>query len=129
MSTENNIIEHFDRTIMEIGYLGAFYGMADQARAIFDFYRKEQHSHETQTAAILGETLLLIGRGEYRAAIDLLEDFLEQHENAAAEVKIFLAFAYKKAKVRADRVKALLSDMEGQISGSAAEAARELAVG
>jgi len=117
----------FHQTIMEIGYLGAFYGMADQARAIFSFYLTESQSPAAKTAAILGETLLLIGRQEYQQAINLLEAFLEDHQDAPIEIKVFLAFAYKRAKLRADRVKALLGDMEGNIAGPAAEIVRGIA--
>lgn len=120
----------FEKTMMEIGYIGAFYNMRTQAQAIFDFYKKAPRSNDTLLAALLGEVLLLISISNYNAAAEILEKFILRSEAAdqevPAEAKVFLMLVYKKAKKRSDRVKTLLEDIESSGNDTALAAAQEL---
>ena len=121
----------FDRKMMEIGYIGAFYGMVKQAHTIFSFYGDEpSQNRTTQIAARLGSALTFIGEHNYHAAADLLEKDLAQFNHSQLlEAKVFLVLVYKKAKVRADRVDALLDELKGTLSGPVADAVKVLAAG
>ena len=129
MAEDSNI--SFDRKMIEIGYIGAFYGMMSQAHEIFHFYGDAHyHPRKTQAAARMGEALALFGTLDYRAAADLLEkDLAEFPDNQLLEVKVLLALIYKQAKTRADRVDALLDEMKGVLSGPIAKAVGSLAAG
>ncbi len=104
-----------DRTLMEIGYAGAFYGMHSLALDIFDFYQAPNHSFETQTAAVLGKALVLIGQKRNDEAAKEIETFIQHAEQTGettpAEVMVFLILAYRKAKKHGDRVETLLGEL------------------
>ena len=113
----NNDTQSFNRTIMEIGYMGAFYGMRHHAEKIFEFYQMPHHKGTTQMAAILGSAFVLMGKKHYSDAAMKIEDFLERsHKTDITKqeqdcVRIFLALIYKKAKIRADRLVHLLDEV------------------
>ena len=121
----------FDRKMMEIGYIGAFYGLVKQAHAIFSFYGDgHAQNRTTQIAARLGSALTFISEHNYHAAADLLEKDLAQfNDSQLLEAKVFLILVYKKAKVRADRVDALIDELKGTLSGPVADAVKVLAAG
>ncbi len=121
--------KNFDRKMMEIGYIGAFYGMANQAQTIFSFYQDERfHDRSVQIAAKLGAALTFIGEHNYSAAAKLLEkDLAEFKDEQFLEAKVFLALIYKKAKIRSDRVEALLGELKVALSRPITDAVKALA--
>jgi putative cell wall-binding protein len=129
-------MEHADinKILMETGYIGAFYGLRSQADAIFQFYQMPQQSYPNRTAALLGTVMLLIGKSEYDRAAEKIEKFIQSAEQAEqeipAEVKVFLALVYKKAKKHSDRASHLLeevSQLPKETYGVAHHAAQQLA--
>ncbi len=130
-ASKNFASKNFDRKMIEIGYIGAFYGLIQQAHEVFSFYCDARyHSRKTQTAAKLGAALALIGAQDYRAAADLLEkDLADFPDDQLLEMKVFLALSYKQAKIRADRVDALLAEMKSVLSGPTAKAIESLTAG
>lgn len=120
----------FEKTMMEIGYVAAFYNMRPQAQAIFDFYQTARGNDASHLAALLGQVLLFIGASNYNDAVEILEKFIEdckeKEKEVPAEAKVFLALVYKKSKKRADRMKTLLEDVRGSSENAAIAAAQEL---
>lgn len=121
-----------NKILVETGYLGAFYGMRTQAEEIFQFYQMPNQPLPSQTAALLGAVMLLIARSDYDAAAEKIEKFIQHTDEVPAEVKVFLAIVYKKAKKHNDRVSALLEEINHlpkEVNGAVHHAAQQLSAG
>ena len=124
MSEEKELLEEkeFSKTLIQIGHLGAFYGMHPLALSIFNFYQMADRDAASKTAALIGRVLVLISKAQYDEAAELMEKFIAQSQqdkqSVASEVKVFLALVYKQAKRRADRVKALLEEVFDSSKGT-----------
>ena len=104
----------FDRTMMEVAYMGALYGLGDLSREVFDFYIHAPSASGARDAARLGKAFSYICQKRDAQAAHLLEGMMEEEgeEDIHEETKALLVLAYKRQKLRGDRVAVLLEDLE-----------------
>lgn len=114
-------LSSFDKRLVEIAFMGAFYGLAPQAQTIFAAFANH-------AGAKLGEGFACLFAGQADKAAALFEAMDANPDYAAPEAKLLLALAYKQLQSRSDRVETLIREMEAA-GGAAADAARQLAAG
>ncbi len=115
-----NVKTGFGQTMMEIAFMGAFYGLTAQAEAIFSYYHSEKIAPE---AAGLGLAFTALAAHDYPRAINLLETM----DGKSAEAKCFLLYAYRQSKKNAGRASQLAQELAASGNPAVVKTAAALA--
>ena len=108
MATELSSDDTF--TLTEIGYASVMYGIDTNVEPIFETLTM---LYPENTAGAIGHAIIFLNRGDYDAAIEVLQNCLQQCDTNTEEAKAILMLAMHMGG-RNDEAEMLAENVEGE---------------